>query len=393
MGRVAVLAFLGACGSSPPAPSGPPSAIPIGDLSAADLAKFEDGKAEFETTYGESGGLGPLYIAPQCASCHQDGGRGPGMVMKMVMVDADGYSTAMDQKALPFGHTVRMGLAAGAVTPIVPPNVPGVKVTTRLGPQLIARGYLEAIDDAEIERVEAGQAMRTDAIHGMINRVTYQATPNPDTTFSNYHTGQTGIVGRFGLKARQATLDDYAADAYLGALGLTSPMQPNELANPDNLVDDRLPGQDLDIDAIDRVAYYLRRIAIPPRTNLPDRGPALFDQAQCSACHVPSLKTRSDYPIPQLANIDAPVFTDLLLHDMGVDLADGLNDQSAFSTGWRTTPLIGVRFATAYLHDGRAATVEAAIQAHAGEATASAAAFAALSSDDQQTLVSYVEAL
>jgi len=95
-----------------------------------------------------------------------------------------------------------------------PPDLPNVKVTTRLGPPVLGRGYLEAIDDAEIVRVQALQAARTDAIHGQINRVTFASVPNPDTSFSHYQQGQPGIIGRFGVKARVPVLDDFAADAY-----------------------------------------------------------------------------------------------------------------------------------------------------------------------------------
>jgi CxxC motif-containing protein (DUF1111 family) len=389
--RWLILAMV-ACGSSTPPPSGPPSKIPIDGLSDADRAAFDDGLAEFETMYDDSGGLGPLYVTKACAACHQDGTRGPGKTMRMVMVNADGYTTATDQSALPYGHLVRMGLTAGATTPVVPPNLPNVKVTIRLGPQLLGRGYMDAVDDSEIASQESTQAGRADAIHGKINRVTFDAIPNPDTTFGTYQTGQTNLVGRFGLKARQASIDDYIAGAYLGAIGVTSPMQPNELANPDNLTDDLKPGIDIPIDAIDRVAFYVRRVAIPPRQDVTG-GAALFDSVQCSACHVPTMKTRADYPIAQLAGRDAPIYTDLLLHDMGVALADGLGDQSATSTTWRTPALIGVRFAGAFLHDGRAATVRDAISAHAGEAAAVSAAFGNLSAADQETLVSFVEGL
>ena len=97
-------------------------------------------------------------------------------------------------------------------------------------------------------------------------------------------------------------------------------------------------------------------------------------------------------PIPQLADIDAPVYTDLLLHDMGNDLADGMTDGGT-SVDWRTAPLIGLRFALSYLHDGRAGTVADAIMQHGGEASASRDAFAALSPDDQAALLAFVQAL
>nr|HEX4315338.1 di-heme oxidoredictase family protein [Kofleriaceae bacterium] len=397
MWRVAILLGLGACGNitaaAPDAMPAHPSDVPIAGLSAPDLATFERGKAEMAKQYGDSDGLGPLFIAQSCVSCHQDGGRGPGSVDKMVMVGSDGYSTGSDQSELPWGNTVREGLTAGAHTPIVPPMVPGVLVTTRLPPQLLGRGYIEAVDDAEIERVQMDQATRSDAIHGVINHVRYDQTPNPDSTFGTFTQGETHLVGRFGLKARDVVIDEFVAGSYVGTFGLTSPMALVEQVNPDGLTDDDKRGVDLTMDPIDDVVFYVRRVAIPPRTGASDAGAQLFDQVQCSACHVPSLKTRADYPIAQLAGIDAPIYSDLLIHDMGPALADGLTDQSAFSTGWRTTPLIGVRFATAYLHDGRATSVRDAITAHAGEAAAAATAFASLSAADQQTLIDFVSAL
>ena len=84
------------------------------------------------------------------------------------------------------------------------------------------------------------------------------------------------------------------------------------------------------------------------------------------------MHTRADYPIAQLADIDAPVFTDMLLHDMGPALADGLTDEKATSSGWRTAPLIGLRFSKVFLHDGRAGNVEEAILQHGGEAQGAA---------------------
>src|SRR5262249_19599378 len=160
-------------------------------------------------------------------------------------------------------------------------------------------------------------------------------------------------IGRFGLKARIVTLDEFTADAFQGDMGLTSPMRPDELPNPDGLVDDDKPGTDVEIDHIDRIAFYLRHIAIPARVGLSVRGAKLFAQVGCSSCHVPTMHTRADYPIRQLANIDAPVFTDLLLHDMGAALADGMTDGSADASYWRTAPLIGMRFFRTFLHDGR----------------------------------------
>jgi len=372
------------------------SDVPIAGLSAADIAGFNRGDQLFDLPFRPADGLGPLYINASCSACHADGSRGPGLVQKMAIVEADGVTPAADQSALRYGHTERGRLEAGAKTPIDPPaDVPAgldVKVTVRVGPPVLGRGYVEAVDDAELVRVRDAQALRSDGIHGAIGRAMFASVPNPDRSFGGFLQGQM-ITGKLGLKARIATLDDFTADAFQGDMGMTTPMRPVELPNPDSLTDDAHAGVDLTQDQIDQIAFYLRRIAIPVRVGLTDRGKALFDQVACSACHVPALHTRADYPISQLADRDAPIYSDLLLHDMGTALADGQTDGGATSTQWRTAPLIGLRFTRNYLHDARAHSVTDAVLAHAGEALGAAQAFQALSADDQRALIAYVEAL
>jgi CxxC motif-containing protein (DUF1111 family) len=398
-----ILAIVGAslagCGSPAEAPPDVPSTIvnafdvPLDGLSSADVDNFNDGDALFGLPFREPDGLGPLFIRTSCAACHAEAGRGPGLVQKMVVVEADGETASADQSPLAFGHTLRQGLSAGATMPIVPPTGVNVKLTIRLGPPVIGRGYIDAIADSEIERVQAEQAARGDAIHGKPNRVTFTSVPNPDTTFFHYQQGQTGIIGRFGMKARVATVDDFSADAFQGDMGMTTPMRPVELPNPEGLTDDGRPGVDLPIGHVDRVTFYLRRIAIPKRVGLTERGRAAFDSAQCSGCHVPAMHTRADYPIPQLADIDAEIYSDLLLHDMGASLADAMTDGEATSRLWKTTPLMGIRFFTTFMHDGRAHDVNEAILAHDGEARGAADAFRALASEDRDALVAFIEAL
>lgn len=396
--RCPLLALAGACSAGaatePDASSTLVNAsdVPIEGLSSEDVARFNDGDALFDLPFRPADGLGPVFIRTSCGACHAEGSRGPGLVQKMAIVEPDGVTPSADQSALGYGHTVREGLAAGATTPITPPDVTAVKLSIRLGPPVFGRGYIEAVDDAELVRQEAAQAGRSDAIHGKIGHATFASVPNPDTTFGSYQQGQE-VLGRLGLKARIATLDDFAADAFVGDMGLTTPMRPAELANPDGLADDQRAGTDLDLEHIDRIAFYLRRIAIPARVGLTERGARLFAQTACAVCHVPALRTRASYPIPQLAGIDAPIYSDLLLHDMGPALADGITEGSATSRTWRTAPLIGLRFARTYLHDGRAHTAEQAVLTHGGEAAGAVQAFQALSQDDQHTLIEFVEAL
>lgn len=396
--RAAVVLCLASCGS--PGTSGEPDAgstlinasdVPIDGLPAEDVAGFDDGDGLFDLPFRPADGVGPLFIRSACSACHAEGSRGPGLVQKFAIVEADDVTPAADQSALTWGHTMRQGLAAGATTGITPPDMPGIKLTLRIGPPVLGRGYVEAVDDAELLRLEAEQAARSDGIHGMVNRAPYDSVPAPGA-FRGFQTGQI-VIGKLGLKSRIATLDDFTADAFQGDMGLTTPMRPHELINPDGLADDLRAGVDLVQDRVDRIAFYLRRIAIPRRVGLTEHGAALFAQTSCAVCHVPALKTRADFPVKAIAGRDAAIFSDLLLHDMGTALADGNTDGNARSTQWRTAPLIGLRFEQTYLHDGRALSVEQAVLAHDGEARGARDAFQALSATDQRSLIDYVEAL
>jgi CxxC motif-containing protein (DUF1111 family) len=378
-----------------------PADQPLGGLDRRALDLFVAGDGIFDLSFRRADGLGPLYIRTSCAACHADGGRGPGTVQKFQVLDDATMTPAKDAPEMAYGGTERPYMVAGATRPLLAPAslLPGHRLvqSRRAGPTVMGRGYMEAVLDSEIERVAAEQAARTDGIHGRINRVTYHSQAQAGVAVP--HTfGQTNVIGRFGLKARVATLDDFAADAFQGDMGLTSPMRPDELANPDGLKDDEKAGPDMTAEFVLTVASYVRTIAIPPRgpALANTAGQAAFAQAQCSVCHVPTLKTRPDFPVAALANIDAPIYTDLLLHDMGDDLADYLTDESAGPREWRTPPLLALRFQRAYLHDGRAHTIEEAISKHAGpgsQANGSVDKFNALSAEARAALLSFVQGL
>lgn len=377
---------------SPVESSADPVDTPLRGADSDMVSKFHDGDGVFELPMRPADGLGPLYIRHACADCHETGVRGPGLVQKMSIVEADGATAAADQSALVYGHTVRPFVTAGATTPILPPEVDGLKVSVRVGPPVIGRGYMEAVADSEIERVEAEQEGRDDGIHGRIHRVTYLSEANPDTTFHAHQKGETGLIGRFGLKARIATLDEFTADAFQGDMGMTSPMRPEEPKNPDGLTDDDKPGVDLSIDSVNQAAFYMRALEIPRRADDPS-GAALFEAARCGVCHVAALKTRADYPIKLLADKTVAVYTDFLLHDLGTDLADGLVDGDAKGSEWRTAPLIGLRHSATFMHDGRATSIEEAILDHAGEATDSVKRYQAMTAADRDALIRFVESL
>ena len=429
---IVVMSTIAACSSSSPSQTqngndsgitasdaaiqqGDPSDVPLDGLSSDLLKQFNTGDSEFDLVLRPYDGLGPLYTRNSCGGCHDNGARGPGLVQKMVMVEADGITPYADQaQFFPFGateHPIPVTDIPGVKTPILPPDFDAgidagfdsdagalsLKVTIRLGPPVLGRGYMEAIADSEIVRMESEQASRTDGIHGHVNHLTFISVPNPDQTFDKNQTGQT-VIGRFGLKARIATLDEFVADALQGDMGITSPMRPTEIKNPDGITDDLKPGVDLTADEMNSRAMYMRLLAIPSRAQN-DAGKALFEQANCNVCHAESLKTSATYPVPVLANIDAPAFTDMLLHDMGdtdADSVTGGNEGEAGPRDWRTAALIGLRFSRSYLHDGRAPTIAEAILQHDGpgsEAHGSVTLYKALSATDQQTLVEFVSSL
>ena len=368
-----------------------PSDRPLEGLDEVWSERFLAGDAAFDVLFRESMGLGPAYIRTSCAACHDGDARGPGEVVKMVITESDGLTPAADQSSLPWGHTARPYVAGGGSTPITPPDdEPALLLSERVGPAVFGRGFIEAVDEAEILALEAAQQ---EPLSGRVNRVSWDFALASDARFHDFAPGQTGLVGRFGLKARVATLDGFAADAYQGDMSITTPMRPDELPNPDGLTDDLLSGVDLDLDTVEEVGDYLRLLDIPTR-DLPDNGgEALFTQVGCAGCHTPTLRTRADYPIEALADIDAPIYSDLLLHDLGDALADGMTDGDALSGEWKTTPLMGLRFFRSFLHDGRALTVEDAITAHGGEAEDAVAAFEALSPDERSALLDWVSAL
>jgi CxxC motif-containing protein (DUF1111 family) len=401
--RVAWLGLLGLvhCSSAPGIEVPPPSDdsrnpldVPIAGAAREELVQFEKGRISFGVSFVEAEGLGPLFIRSSCGGCHGGPTEDAGLVQKMAVVQPDG-PPADDQSKLPYGSTARPEITAGATTPILPPSDPDVRTTMRVGFALFGRGYVEAVDGSELERLAFEQSNRGDAIGGRVNDVVYASEPNPNVTFGAHARGDE-LVGRFGWKARIATLDDFTADALQGDMGITNPLRPHELPNPDGLLDDHKLGIDVGVDFVNDVANYLRLIAIPPRRGLTEEGRRLFDSVTCGVCHVPSLRTRADYPISALRSIAAPIYSDLLLHDMGRPLADGLSDGDANWREWRTPPLIGLRFKRNYLHDGRASSIEEAIELHAGsgsEAGGAVRRFRQLSDSDRAVLLAFVSAL
>lgn len=355
-----------------------PSDQPLAALTAAEQQRFDEGDVLFDRTFREAQGLGPVYIRARCGACHEADGRGPGTVERYIAVEADGFTPARDQSRMPWGPVLRPFYSAPATRGVTAPEpATGYLASRRVGPAVFGRGWMEAIDAREIERVAMEQS-RGATLRGRVPRLA------------------DGQIGRFGLKSRVATLDDFAADALRGDMGITSPVFPEEVPNPDGISDDARPGTDVDMGAVRALGGYVAGLAIPRRAAHDPLGRSAFERAGCGGCHVPSLATRADAPIAAMRNGRAEVYSDMLLHDMGSGLADGAAEGAAGPRDWRTAPLMGLRFFRAYLHDGRARTLDDAVRMHRGEGSEANDAvdrYAALPEPERRALITFLQTL
>jgi CxxC motif-containing protein (DUF1111 family) len=188
-------------------------------------------------------------------------------------------------------------------------------------------------------------------------------------------------------------------------MGITSDLIPDEIFNPvvGPFTGDGTPEPEVSAAVVNAVVFYVKTLKAPPRRNASNidvlAGETLFNNGPCASCHVPQLMT-GDSPIPALHRVAFKPYTDLLLHDMGVDLDDGYTEGRATTSEWRTAPLWGIGLAAQVqggqmylLHDGRAKTIQEAVGFHGGEAAASRAWFNALSVTQRAQLIAFVMSL
>ena len=261
----------------------------------------------------------------------------------------------------------------------------------RLPPPLIGMGLLEAIPEAAILALQAKAPV--EGIRGHANRVWDESQKKT-------------VMGRFGSKANHGSVREQVAAAFINDIGLSSHVYPDQncpdiqmyckeqmVAGRPEITALRLAGTEL----------YVRALMVPARRNVDDpkvmRGEQLFAEARCPTCHVPEFRTGEYPPLPQLAHQTIHPYTDLLVHDMGPELADGRPDYLAGGSEWRTPPLWGIGLsekvngAGAFLHDGRARNFTEAILWHGGEADISRERFRKLSKEDREALVAFLASL
>jgi CxxC motif-containing protein (DUF1111 family) len=121
----------------------------------------------------------------------------------------------------------------------------------------------------------------------------------------------------------------------------------------------------------------------------------VFGTVGCALCHTPTLRT-GNAAVAALRNQDVNLYSDLLVHDMGVGLADGVTQGQAGPREFRTAPLWGLGQRLFFLHDGRASDLRAALMAHqssGSQANGVLSRFQRLSDRDQQDLLNFLRSL
>ncbi|MCA1561044.1 MAG: hypothetical protein LC804_12515 [Acidobacteria bacterium] len=210
-------------------------------------------------------------------------------------------------------------------------------------------------------------------------------------------------IGRFGWKAQHATLKAFAADAYRNEMGITNEVVPMELAvgiSPELMrFCDRIPDPEdvpdprTGLSAVDNFEAFMQFLAPPPRDTITDavrEGERLFAATGCSACHVPMLRTGPSAN-PLFDRRPVPLFSDLLLHDVGT--GDGIGQEAAEPNEIRTPALWGLRFRRILLHDGSVSTIKDAIERHANEASLSREGFRRLDDASRLALLAFLGSL
>ena len=275
------------------------------------------------------------------------------------------------------------GLAFGALHP-------DVMISPRVAPATIGMGLLEAIPETNILALSDPDDANSDGVSGRSNYV------------QDIKTGQLAL-GRFGWKANQPTVEQQAASAFLGDIGITSSYFPNENCPTGQEACRQAPDggtPEVPDERLEKVTIYIQTVAVPAMRDVDDeqvqQGARLFVRTQCAACHTPRHKTADTHPLEPLRNQVIFPYTDLLLHDMGDGLADHRPDGQASGTEWRTPPLWGIGLVetvnghTMFLHDGRARGLEEAILWHGGEAEESRQQFMALTEDERNALIRFL---
>lgn len=364
-------------------------------------------------------GLGPLFNARSCSACHFKDGRsrppeaGEAMSTMLIRLSVHGkdshgapkpeprYGGQIQGQAIPGVQSEADVFVAydeaegryidGATYHLRKPKysirnlgygalAKDVRTSPRVAPAMVGMGLLEAVPDEVLRSLADPDDCNGDGISGRINEVWDQVSGKM-------------AVGRFGWKAEQPTVLQQVATAFFEDMGLTSRVMQGNGSEPLEVSDK----------VLDDVVAYTCTLGVPARRNwtnsVVQRGKELFAKAGCAACHTPKLQTGVSERFAELSNQTIRPYTDLLLHDMGIGLADERPVFKASGREWRTAPLWGIGLVqkvnghTFFLHDGRARNFAEAILWHGGEGEAARENFRGMSRGDRDALIAFLNSL
>ena len=416
-------------------------AKPAKNLPTEKLRDFTFGNKMFNTKWVTApasvtslDGLGPTFNRMSCAACHFKDGRGrpplsadepmKSMLIRLSVMDKNGtpiphpaYGKQLNDRGIHgvpaegmakiFYDEIAGQYADGTPYSLRKPNYEFIEMafgslgddvmfSPRVAPAVHGMGLLEAIPENLILSFADPDDANGDGISGRPNYIWDKVN-------------QKTSLGRFGWKANVATLHEQDAAAALGDIGITTSLFPDENCLPAQKECQDAPNgnsekgdPEMSDKQLEKMNFYVSTLAVPARRDVTldsiKRGAGLFERAGCAKCHIPKART-GHHTIPALANQDIQPFTDLLLHDMGENLADNRPDGQATGREWRTPPLWGIGLVktvnkhTNFLHDGRARNLEEAILWHGGEAEASQKTFKAMSKDERDALLKFLNSL
>lgn len=411
---------------------------PLPGLSEKERATFFRGRSLFRQSWvvapannSATDGLGPLYNRLACISCHPKNGRGKApdapderMQSMLVRLSVPGvgahggpnphpaYGDQLNEEGIPgvtgegraqihWEDAETLVFPDGERATLRRPRVEFVELaygaledflsSPRVGPSVFGLGLLEAVGTDELQRI--AREAKPDGVRGKVNRVWDAARRKT-------------VSGRFGLKANAPNLRQQIAGAFIGDLGITSPLFPRENCMPAQTACRAAPSgghPELTKQRLDDIEFYLAHLAPPPPRDQerPEvaKGRGVFVQLGCAICHRAELRTAARTRFPLLANRRIAPYTDLLVHDMGAGLADNRPDYRANGQEWRTPPLWGIGLTESindhrfFLHDGRARGLQEAILWHGGEAETARKRYMALPKEDRARLLAFLGAL
>src|SRR2546426_7021276 len=409
----------------------------IAGLSKTEIAFFAASRDTFQEVDDVPGGLGPRMNLDQCSGCHAQpavGGTSSFVNPQVAFANKDGgtnfvpsFITAngpvrearfvLNPDGTPDGGvhdlftiTGRTGATGCTLAqPDFATQLANNNVIFRIPTPVFGAGLIEQIPDSVILANQASTASQRGSL-GILGRPNFDATGRTITGISN-NNGNDGTIARFGWKAQNKSLLLFSGEAYNVEQGITNELFQTERDETPTCQFATTPNDFTHTDAtkpldaisdIEKFAFFMRFLAAP--TPSPDtpvgaasiaNGSSLFSSIGCALCHTPTLNTGSA-TVAALRNKPVNLFSDILVHDMGVRLADGVSQGQAGPREFRSAPLWGLGQRIFFLHDGRTSDLLQAIQAHSStgsEANGVIGNFNRLPESKKQDLLNFLRSL